>query len=298
MASEGLASAHAAAPRRPVGKPRVANGRRQNESMPPRCGTERTPNRGMGLSASLRTRLIPHSRSLGRSSICYDMNAASPTPRARSHMNTSRLSHPVQVACAFHSDNNTLRSRMLRARSILALLAGCLMTASAGAVTVAYYGGLSHAFPGPGVPPAIDSFFDVFFELEISAIGPGSQNGTAHSISYPLTGSVQVLTQPDSNFDGVFATEVLSLNLSGGGILIRESPTLASTGTGVVTPGGYYISSFFDVFTELSIDGGVTWQPSTAPLHITRVPEAGSTGAMMLVALGILAVVRRKLISE
>jgi hypothetical protein len=66
----------------------------------------------------------------------------------------------------------------------------------------------------------------------------------------------------------IFDTEMLQLDISGGtlpaGTMIRESPTQASTGRTTERPGagGYYIDSFFDVFTELSLDGGQTWMPS------------------------------------
>lgn len=65
---------------------------------------------------------------------------------------------------------------------------------------------------------------------------------------------------------GSFNTEMLALNLTGttplGHILIRESPTLASIGqTTIMDIGGgrYQINSFFDIFLELSVDGGNTW---------------------------------------
>jgi hypothetical protein len=67
-----------------------------------------------------------------------------------------------------------------------------------------------------------------------------------------------------------YDTEMLQLDISGGslppGMLLRESPTLASTGKTAISPtvgGGYIIDSFFDVFTELSMNGGQTWQSST-----------------------------------
>ncbi len=71
------------------------------------------------------------------------------------------------------------------------------------------------------------------------------------------------MTQECSRFD-----------LSGGtlppAMRLRESPTLASTGKTTVraTDGGYQISSFFDIFTELSLDGGATWTPLCSPLHL------------------------------
>ena len=60
---------------------------------------------------------------------------------------------------------------------------------------------------------------------------------------------------------------MLQLDLTlGGGTLIRESPTRQSLGQTQITDlggGQFRIDSFFDVFTELSVDGGQTWLPST-----------------------------------
>ena len=90
---------------------------------------------------------------------------------------------------------------------------------------------------------------------------------------------------------GTFVTEMLGMNLVGtGGVMIRESPTLQSTGQTKITDIGgglYHIDSFFDVFTELSLDGGASWIPSTGSTHVnlTGVPEPAS---LVLLALGIL----------
>ena len=81
---------------------------------------------------------------------------------------------------------------------------------------------------------------------------------------------------------GSYDTEMQQLDISGGGlpagVMIRESPTLASTGRTdiAVLPGGgpYAINSFFDVFTELSTDGGVTWNPGlNGPTHMAVLPD-------------------------
>jgi hypothetical protein len=94
----------------------------------------------------------------------------------------------------------------------------------------------------------------------------------------------------------VFDTEMLSLDLSGGtlppGVMLRESPTRASLGKTTIrespTLGSFYVDSFFDVFTELSIDGGQTWTPADVPMHLTGVPEPSSVVLALLgaVALG------------
>ena len=55
---------------------------------------------------------------------------------------------------------------------------------------------------------------------------------------------------------------------------LRFSPTLPSTGKLFTSSQGpYQISSFFDVFVELSLDGGANWDPTDAPLRLTAVPE-------------------------
>ncbi len=71
-----------------------------------------------------------------------------------------------------------------------------------------------------------------------------------------------------------FDTEILSLTVQGGdlpaGILMRESPTIASVGglTLTTTGGVYQVQSFFDLWTELSVDGGQTWTPTAAPSRL------------------------------
>src|SRR5437899_936872 len=89
-----------------------------------------------------------------------------------------------------------------------------------------------------------------------------------------------------------YSTEMLALNLGGlpFGAMIRESPTLASTGGHAIQdppPAGFRIDSFFDVFTELSLDGGASWIPATGPVHIQN-PEPGSLALLVSTAVPLL----------
>jgi len=70
----------------------------------------------------------------------------------------------------------------------------------------------------------------------------------------------------------------LDLTASPGAVLmLRESPTRASLGKTTIqsqaSGGGYRIGSFFDVFTEISLDGGQTWSPSSEPTHVELNPQ-------------------------
>ena len=66
--------------------------------------------------------------------------------------------------------------------------------------------------------------------------------------------------------------------------MIRNSPTEPSRGQAEMDAqpdGTYQISSFFDIFTELSLDGGASWSPATnGPVRVQLTPHgAGSAEA-------------------
>jgi hypothetical protein len=104
---------------------------------------------------------------------------------------------------------------------------------------------------------------------------------------------------------GTFLTEMVMLDLQGvvnvpgvGTVpfMIRESPSLPSTGQTTITNlggGMYHIDSFFDVFTELSIDGGNSWIPSVGPNRMELVPEPSSVALAACGALGLVGVAVR-----
>jgi hypothetical protein len=104
------------------------------------------------------------------------------------------------------------------------------------------------------------------------------------------------------NVTGTFNTEMLSMNLNGnspfGPFMIRESPTLSTLGqTRISDIGGglYHIDSFFDVFTELSIDGGNSWMPSDTSTHVDLTsPEPTSLVLFGLGVIGLSGVTRRR----
>ncbi|MFI5316746.1 MAG: hypothetical protein ACHQ6T_13685, partial [Myxococcota bacterium] len=101
-------------------------------------------------------------------------------------------------------------------------------------------------------------------------VGTVSVNGGA-SVAMTASGTELTLTHGKAGVTaGTFSAEILAMSLSVsssyGPLLVRESPTKASTGQTTITPQGgglFQIDSFFDVFTELSVDGGQTWIPSS-----------------------------------
>ncbi len=126
---------------------------------------------------------------------------------------------------------------------------------------------------GPDEHETFDS--TLFADLTINSVfmGPIVLTGPVETIVYSKAG----------NTTGTFETEILSMDLSGnvGGntILIRENPGESSKGsTTIIDIGGglFEIDSFFDVFTELSLDGGINWIPAQTQPPVGGGPQ-GST---------------------
>jgi hypothetical protein len=118
----------------------------------------------------------------------------------------------------------------------------------------------------------------LFFEFSLNG-GQTWQGGQAQSL-------VQVMVDQTMMPAGamLFDSEIVQLDAvipipGTPGVRLRESPTRPSLGTTMVTTSPslsrpFNVSSFFDIFTELSTDGGQTWSPSDEPTHVTLDPGA------------------------
>ena len=122
-------------------------------------------------------------------------------------------------------------------------------------------------FPPPGSPTT----------TAITATADFRLSQTEYYCSGPTT--VQLTTSVQNGEDKTVQSEVTQVDLSGGslpaGMLLRESPTLQSTGQVVSTeygPGTFDVASSFDLFLELSTDSGQTWLPGSGPEHLVLVP--------------------------
>jgi hypothetical protein len=162
-------------------------------------------------------------------------------------------------------------------------------------------------FPPPVGPYHFDSFFDVFSEISLPGGTPETLSGQGHVQFTEVLGAT-------NTFDTVLSLDLRespSLPVRGG-VMVRESPSKASLGRTSVsldTSGQYRISSFFDIFTEMSLDNGITWTPAGVPdangnivpvsLHLegsgSPVPEP-STFVLLCVssAIGLLAYAWRR----
>lgn len=159
---------------------------------------------------------------------------------------------------------------------------------------------VTYALPGPLVIEISDILHFGFTNIirlplglderetfDSTVTGKLSVNGNPQGL-VELTGSVETIVFGKiGNTTGTFQTEMLQLDLTGGGIMVRESPTLASLGETTITDlggGTYRIDSFFDIFTELSLDDGTTWIPSSSLERVELIPEPTT---LALLAIGL-----------
>jgi hypothetical protein len=108
----------------------------------------------------------------------------------------------------------------------------------------------------------------------------------------------QITNTSGAGSTSTFDTEMQELDLLGdspfGAFMLRESPTKQSLGKHTIAPDprGYRVSSFFDVFLELSIDGGSTWYPANRAMRVLPSMPPAVPGALFVSRSGTNAVVQ------
>jgi hypothetical protein len=149
----------------------------------------------------------------------------------------------------------------------------------------------------------VESFFDVFVEMSVDGGGASIDSFFDVFTELSVDGGSDAMT-------GLFDAEIVSMSLSSSApqpfpISIPNEPNTLMRLTRATGPveisdiggGLYHIDSFFDVFTELSVDGGNSWiAGSGGPLgnggmRVTLIPEPA---ALSLLGLGALALYRRR----
>src|ERR1035437_6668397 len=127
----------------------------------------------------------------------------------------------------------------------------------------------------PGTMATVPYSSTLDFELSSN----GGQTFTQMRTTANVTLALRKVRESASRLLDAEITQMdFSASLPGASIMFRESPTLSSYGEAELRPGGsggFQLSSFFDVFLEVSGDGGQTWKAlNNGPMHLELQPNS------------------------
>jgi len=131
---------------------------------------------------------------------------------------------------------------------------------------------------------SIDLLAELNADLQSGAHVGGTSSANAELRIDPPVSVVQGLLAP-------LSLDNMLLTFPGAGgypsFMLRTPSGSPATGELLMTTDGNRISSFFDVFTELSVDGGQNWIPASGPMHTVAIPEPTT---LSLAAVGMLMI--------
>jgi len=146
--------------------------------------------------------------------------------------------------------------------------------------------------PIPPPPYFGTNYYDPSNTLATMELSSDASNWIPAQASGPILVTISNTTATGST-TSTFATQLRTLDLAGdsqfGPFMLRASPTKPSLGQHTIRsdPRGYRVSSFFDVFVELSIDGGNTWIPANRSIRVqASAPPAAPNSIFVTVTNG------------
>jgi len=173
------------------------------------------------------------------------------------------------------------------------------------AAPISYFGGLVvfsgftvTSFSTNTLPPASipGSFIDINYSATVT------MSNVLNQFVAPVIATEKIVFSGETNGVSTYNTEMLQMDISGGNlpanVMLRESPTLASTGQTTISFRGssnYQIHGFFNLNTELSFNGGANWIPNDgAPANLVIAPEPAPMALFGLGLAGFACLRRRK----
>lgn len=151
------------------------------------------------------------------------------------------------------------------------------------------------ALPAPGTPIFLDHDEHVTFSMR-------KGKGTTR---LSMDATIQELLSANANNGGQEAArlfraenlraQAVNLSTAGDPFRFRFSASIGSVGSARYEPtaGGFLVDASFDVFFDVSLDDGATWQTVAAPLHLELIPAPSTAMAILIPCLSIVGRRRR-----
>jgi len=163
------------------------------------------------------------------------------------------------------------------------------------AVGAAYYGAQGHGFLGgsavltcsshgeftgavapPTAPGAtVTSDYFATFTGQLVLAPPLVSTSVTHPLSVQVHMAERITLAGTQGAVRTFDTELVTFELGGSAApaaMVRESPARSSTGRTTITTlsgGQYRIESYYDVWLEISLDGGRSWHSADGAVRMT-----------------------------
>ncbi len=148
------------------------------------------------------------------------------------------------------------------------------------AATCSSHGGFSRSVPAPARPGStVVADYSATFVGELTLVPPAAPRRTVHPLRAQARMTERIRLAEAQGATRVFDTEMVTLDIRGrglpDGVLLRESPAARSTGRTTVTTlarDRYQIDSFYDIWLEVSLDGGRTWHRAQDRVRLSLGP--------------------------
>jgi hypothetical protein len=143
------------------------------------------------------------------------------------------------------------------------------------------HGGFTDAVDPPSTQGgSVTSNYVATFTGQLVLKPPLMASAVTHPLAIQATMTELITLASTQGAVRTFDTELSQFQFGGStapaGVLVRESPGLASTGRTTITAlsnGQYRIESYYDVWLEISLDGGGTWNPAEGAVRMTLGPD-------------------------
>lgn len=147
-------------------------------------------------------------------------------------------------------------------------------------LTCSSHGGFTDAVAPPATRGGtVTSDYFATFQGQLVLSPPLVRATVTHPLSVQAHMVERITLAETQGATRTFDTELLTFELGGSampaGAMVRESPGVASTGrTTITTLSGdqYRVDAFYDVWLEISLDGGGTWHPAEGAVRMTLGP--------------------------